>query len=112
VERLARLVMHHRRIVSAVWAVLFLGGLFSADQQLAPWSWLKVYDLIQHLPMLSGEHHGGFEICRALAQGADHGRHFDGFRPGAKNQQHAERFDGGFFEAHIRCPSRSPEKWR
>ncbi len=31
-ERLARLVMHHRRIVSAVWAVLFLGGMFSASQ--------------------------------------------------------------------------------
>ena len=28
-ERLARLVMHHRRIVSAVWLVLFIGGLFS-----------------------------------------------------------------------------------
>ncbi|MBA2444927.1 MAG: MMPL family transporter, partial [Nocardioidaceae bacterium] len=31
-ERLARLVMHHRRIVSAVWLVLFLGGMFSASQ--------------------------------------------------------------------------------
>ena len=31
-ERLARLVMHHRRVVSAVWLVLFLGGLFSAGQ--------------------------------------------------------------------------------
>jgi RND superfamily putative drug exporter len=31
-ERLARLVMHHRRIVSGVWLVLFLGGLFSAGQ--------------------------------------------------------------------------------
>lgn len=31
-ERLARLVMRHRRIVSAVWVVLFLGGLFSAGQ--------------------------------------------------------------------------------
>ncbi len=30
-ERLARLVMHHRRIVSAVWLVLFLGGMFSAS---------------------------------------------------------------------------------
>ena len=27
-ERFARLVMHHRRIVSAVWLVLFLGGMF------------------------------------------------------------------------------------
>ena len=26
-ERLARLVMHHRRIVSAVWLALFVGGL-------------------------------------------------------------------------------------
>ena len=31
-ERLARLVMHHRRIVSAVWLLLFLSGLFSAGQ--------------------------------------------------------------------------------
>ncbi|MDQ3104536.1 MAG: MMPL family transporter [Actinomycetota bacterium] len=31
-ERLARLVMHHRRIVSAFWLVLFLGGMFSASQ--------------------------------------------------------------------------------
>ena len=31
-ERLARLVMHHRRIVSAFWALLFLGGMFSASQ--------------------------------------------------------------------------------
>ena len=31
-ERLARLVMHHRRIVSAIWLALFLGGLFSAGQ--------------------------------------------------------------------------------
>jgi putative drug exporter of the RND superfamily len=31
-ERLARLVMHHRRIVSGVWLLLFLGGLFSAGQ--------------------------------------------------------------------------------
>ncbi len=31
-ERLARLVMRHRRIVSAIWLVLFLGGLSSASQ--------------------------------------------------------------------------------
>ncbi|MGI8676271.1 MAG: MMPL family transporter [Nocardioidaceae bacterium] len=31
-ERLARFVMHHRRIISAFWAVLFLGGMFSASQ--------------------------------------------------------------------------------
>ena len=30
-ERLARLVMHHRRIVSAFWLLLFLGGLFSVS---------------------------------------------------------------------------------
>ena len=29
-ERLARLVMHHRRIVSGVWLALFIGGLLSA----------------------------------------------------------------------------------
>jgi peptide/nickel transport system permease protein len=28
-----------------------VGGLFSADQQLAPWSWAKVIDLIHHLPI-------------------------------------------------------------
>src|SRR3954468_19295262 len=31
VERLARLVMHHRRIVSALWVALFIGGLLSAS---------------------------------------------------------------------------------
>ena len=31
-ERFARLVMHHRRIVSAFWLLLFLGGLLSASQ--------------------------------------------------------------------------------
>ena len=33
------------------WFNLSVGGLFSADQQLAPWSWAKVYDLICHLPV-------------------------------------------------------------
>src|SRR6185437_14563964 len=28
-----------------------VGGLFSADQQLAPWSWAKVVDLVRHLPL-------------------------------------------------------------
>ncbi len=28
-----------------------VGGLFSADQQLAPWSWAKVADLLHHLPV-------------------------------------------------------------
>jgi peptide/nickel transport system permease protein len=28
-----------------------VGGLFSAEQQLAPWSWAKVVDLVQHLPV-------------------------------------------------------------
>ena len=28
-----------------------VGGLFSADQQLAPWTWAKVTDLLQHLPI-------------------------------------------------------------
>ena len=31
-ERLARLVMHHRRIVSAFWLLMFVGGLLSAGQ--------------------------------------------------------------------------------
>jgi putative drug exporter of the RND superfamily len=31
-ERLAHLVMRHRRIVSAIWLALFLGGLFSSSQ--------------------------------------------------------------------------------
>jgi RND superfamily putative drug exporter len=38
VERLARLVMRHRRIVSGMWLVLFLGGLFSASQLSSRWS--------------------------------------------------------------------------
>jgi peptide/nickel transport system permease protein len=33
------------------WFGLSVGGLFSAEQQLAPWSWAKVYDLIVHLPV-------------------------------------------------------------
>jgi peptide/nickel transport system permease protein len=28
-----------------------VGGLFSADQQLAPWTWSKVIDLLHHLPV-------------------------------------------------------------
>ena len=28
-----------------------VGGLFSADQQLAPWTWAKVIDLVHHLPI-------------------------------------------------------------
>jgi peptide/nickel transport system permease protein len=28
-----------------------VGGLFSADQQLAPWTWAKVVDLLHHLPV-------------------------------------------------------------
>jgi peptide/nickel transport system permease protein len=28
-----------------------VSGLFSADQQLAPWTWIKVVDLLQHLPV-------------------------------------------------------------
>jgi len=37
-ERFARLVMHHRRIVSAVWLLLFLGGLFSVSPLSERWS--------------------------------------------------------------------------
>jgi peptide/nickel transport system permease protein len=33
------------------WFGISVGGLFSADQQLAPWSWAKVLDLLQHLPV-------------------------------------------------------------
>ncbi len=33
------------------WFNLSVGGLFSADQQLAPWSLAKVYDLAWHLPV-------------------------------------------------------------
>lgn len=33
------------------WFGLSVGGLFSADQQLAPWSWTKVWDLMKHLPI-------------------------------------------------------------
>ena len=37
-ERLARLVMHHRRIVSAVWLLLFLGGMASASPLSERWA--------------------------------------------------------------------------
>ncbi len=33
------------------WFGISVGGLFSADQQLLPWSWAKVGDLINHLPI-------------------------------------------------------------
>ncbi len=33
------------------WFGISVGGLFSADQQLAPWSWAKVLDLLNHLPV-------------------------------------------------------------
>jgi RND superfamily putative drug exporter len=37
-ERFARLVMHHRRIVSAIWFVLFVGGLVSVSPLGERWS--------------------------------------------------------------------------
>ncbi len=37
-ERFARLVMHHRRIVSALWVMLFLGGLFSVSPLSERWA--------------------------------------------------------------------------
>ena len=33
------------------WFGMSASGLFSADQQLAPWTWVKVVDLLQHLPV-------------------------------------------------------------
>jgi peptide/nickel transport system permease protein len=33
------------------WFGISVGGLFSADQQMAPWSWTKVLDLLAHLPV-------------------------------------------------------------
>src|SRR6476660_7664505 len=33
------------------WFGVSVGGLFSADQQLAPWTWAKVADLLYHLPV-------------------------------------------------------------
>jgi peptide/nickel transport system permease protein len=33
------------------WFGVSVGGLFSADQQLLPWSWAKVGDLVNHLPV-------------------------------------------------------------
>jgi peptide/nickel transport system permease protein len=33
------------------WFGISVGGLFSSDQQLAPWTWTKVLDLINHLPV-------------------------------------------------------------
>ncbi len=38
-ERLARLVTHHRRIVGLVWLALFLGGLFSSSQLASRWTY-------------------------------------------------------------------------
>ena len=37
-ERFARLVMHHRRIVSAIWLALFVGGLISVSPLGDRWS--------------------------------------------------------------------------
>ena len=37
-ERFARLVMHHRRIVSAFWLLMFVGGLLSAGQLGSRWA--------------------------------------------------------------------------
>jgi peptide/nickel transport system permease protein len=33
------------------WFGISVGGLFSSDQQLAPWTWSKVLDLMNHLPV-------------------------------------------------------------
>ncbi|RMF82087.1 MAG: ABC transporter permease [Chloroflexi bacterium] len=33
------------------WFDLNVGGLFSAEYRIAPWSWAKVWDLIKHLPL-------------------------------------------------------------
>src|SRR3954453_5827157 len=38
-ERLARLVMHHRRIVSALWLALFVGGLVSSSHLTSRWAY-------------------------------------------------------------------------
>ncbi len=38
-ERLAQLVMHHRRIVSALWLALFVGGLLSASHLTDRWAY-------------------------------------------------------------------------
>lgn len=37
-ERLARLVMHHRRIVTAFWLLMFIGGVLSAGQLTNRWA--------------------------------------------------------------------------
>ena len=37
-ERFARLVMHHRRIVTAFWLLMFVGGLLSAGQLGSRWA--------------------------------------------------------------------------
>src|ERR1700733_7433881 len=36
---------------SLSWFNMNVGGLFSPEQQLAPWSWTKLVDLIWHLPI-------------------------------------------------------------
>ncbi len=38
-ERFARLVMHHRRIVSAFWLALFVGGILSSGQLAGRWAY-------------------------------------------------------------------------
>ena len=37
-ERLARLVMHHRRIVTAFWLLMLVGGVVSAGQLTNRWA--------------------------------------------------------------------------
>jgi putative drug exporter of the RND superfamily len=37
-ERFARLVMHHRRIVCGIWFVLFVGGMISVSPLSDRWS--------------------------------------------------------------------------
>ena len=44
---LALLVMYF----SFRWFGMNVGGLFSAEFELAPWSWAKVWDLFRHLPL-------------------------------------------------------------
>ena len=52
------------------WFGMSVGGLFSADQQLAPWTWAKVADLLQHLPVPTADP----LARRHRAAGAHHAR--------------------------------------
>ena len=52
--------------------------------------------LIEHVTMLPGHANDAFYLP-ALAAAVDHGRHLDGFRPGAERQQNFQFCHGRCF---------------